>query len=208
MFTGIVEEIGEIVSVTNSKIAVECKRILTGTNIGDSIAVNGVCLTAAKIGQNLFEADVSEETFRVTSLGKLKTGDAVNLERAIPADGRFGGHIVTGHIDGIGKIVSIKKNLESYDLIIELKESESKYTVKKGSIAINGVSLTVANINKNIIKIAIIPHTFENTTIKELSGGDYVNIETDILSKYVEKFLSTRDNKTEIDMNFLIKNGF
>ena len=187
MFTGIIEEIGKIKSITNSRIIVECKNVLEGTNVGDSIAINGVCLTVTKVERNNFEADVSQETFKVTSFGRLKIGDFVNLERAMPANGRFGGHIVTGHIDGVGKIISVKKNSEFYDFIVELNESETKYTVKKGSITINGISLTVADIDKNIVKIAIIPHTYENTMLRELSSGDYVNIETDILSKYVEK---------------------
>ena len=208
MFTGIIEEIGKIASITASKIIVESEKILAGTNIGDSISVNGVCLTVTKIGKCSFEADVSQETFRVTALRNLKSGDCVNLERAMPADGRFGGHIVTGHIDGIARVISINKKNEFYDLVIELDETQAQYTVKKGSIAINGISLTVADINKRIIKIAVIPFTFENTVLNKLSSGDYVNIETDILSKYVEKFLSTRDNKTEINMDFLIKNGF
>ena len=208
MFTGIIEEIGKIASITASKIIVESEKILAGTNIGDSISVNGVCLTVTKIGKSSFDADVSQETFRVTALRNLKSGDSVNLERAMPADGRFGGHIVTGHIDGIARVISINKKNEFYDLVIELDETQAQYTVKKGSIAINGISLTVADINKRIIKIAVIPFTFENTVLNKLSSGDYVNIETDILSKYVEKFLSTRDNKTEINMDFLIKNGF
>lgn len=208
MFTGIIEEIGRIASVTNSKVIVKSAKILADTNLGDSISVNGVCLTVTKIGKSSFEADVSQETFRVTALRNLKSGDSVNLERAMPANGRFGGHIVTGHIDGTARIISITKNNEFYDLIIELNEAQLKYIVKKGSVAINGISLTVADIDKKNIKIAVIPFTFENTALNKLSIGDYVNIETDILSKYVENFLSTRDNKTEINMDFLIKNGF
>ena len=126
----------------------------------------------------------------------------------MPANGRFGGHIVSGHIDGVAKISSLKKDGDFFNLELELKESEMKYVAKKGSIAVNGVSLTVADINKNIVKIAIIPHTIENTSFKSLKIGDIVNIETDILAKYVEKFLSTSDNNSRISLEFLEQNGF
>ena len=208
MFTGIVEEIGKILFVTKNRITVEAKTVTEDAKIGDSIAVNGVCLTVTAINSNGFDADVSPETFRVTNLGKLKNGSLVNLERAMPMNGRFGGHIVSGHVDGIGKICLMQKDNEFYNLVIELDEKESKYVVKKGSITINGISLTVAEIDGNIVRVAIIPHTFENTSLKTLKTGDYVNIETDIISKYVEKFLSTRDNSTGISMEFLRENGF
>ena len=208
MFTGIVEEIGKILFVTKNRITVEAKTVTEDAKIGDSIAVNGVCLTVTAINSNGFDADVSPETFRVTNLGKLKNGSLVNLERAMPMNGRFGGHIVSGHVDGIGKICLLQKDNEFYNLVIELDEKESKYVVKKGSITINGISLTVAEIDGNIVRVAIIPHTFENTSLKTLKTGDYVNIETDIISKYVEKFLSTRDNSTGISMEFLRENGF
>lgn len=208
MFTGIVEEVGKIQSITENKVVVGCRLVLDGTKIGDSIAVNGVCLTVTELADTFFEADVSEETFRVSALSKLQSGSRVNLERALPADGRFGGHIVSGHIDGVGKIVSIKKNNEFCDLEINLEPDEAKYVVKKGSVAINGISLTVAEVCDKIIKIAVIPHTFENTSLKDAKVGDYVNIETDILSKYIEKFLSTGDNRSRISVDFLQRNGF
>ena len=208
MFTGIIEETGKIINITNDKLSVKAEKVLENTKIGDSIAVNGVCLTVRALGNSYFEADLSPQTFEVTSLRYLKAGNYVNLERAMPADGRFGGHIVSGHIDGTGKISSIRKNGNFYDFSVELNKSESKYTVKKGSIAINGISLTIAEIENNTVKIAVIPHTFEHTTLKELHSGDYVNVETDIFAKYVEKFLSTRDNKNEMSMEFLIENGF
>ena len=208
MFTGIIEELGKVEKLTNNQITITAKTALDGTKIGDSIAVNGVCLTVTNINTNSFCADVSPETMKVTALGNLKTGSFVNLERALPADGRFGGHIVSGHIDDRGKCISIKKVTDFYELIIELTDDCSKYVVKKGSIAINGISLTIAEVSGNIIKIAIIPHTFENTNLKTLQSGDYVNIETDIFAKYIEKFLSTSDNKTGISMEFLMENGF
>ncbi|MBR6126872.1 riboflavin synthase [bacterium] len=208
MFTGIVEELGKILFITKNKLTVEAYKVTEDAKIGDSIAVNGVCLTVTKINSNGFDADISPETSKVTTLGKLKNGSFVNLERALPADGRFGGHIVSGHIDGIGKICILQKDGDFYNLVLEISENESKYVVKKGSITVNGISLTVAEIDGETVKIAIIPHTFENTNLKELKAGDYVNIETDIISKYVEKFLSTRDNNTGISMQFLRENGF
>ena len=208
MFTGIIEETGKIQSVTSNNISVEADIVLKDTKIGDSIAVNGVCLTVTKKENKIFTADISTETYRVTNLKNLKTGNLVNLERAMPVNGRFGGHIVSGHIDGIGKIVKINKENEFHNIEIELSPENSKYTVKKGSITINGISLTIAEINNNRIKIAVIPHTFNNTNLHELQNGSIVNIETDILAKYIEKFLSTGDNRTGINMEFLLENGF
>ncbi len=205
MFTGIIEELGKIQSITSDKIIIECKTVLEDTKLGDSIAVNGVCLTVVRISANSFTADISSETFKVTNLNSYKTGDFVNLERAMSANGRFGGHIVSGHIDGLGKFLSVNKNFE---LSFELPSEISKYVIKKGSIAINGISLTIAGVEGNKIKLAIIPHTLENTNLKYLKSGDFVNIEVDMLSKYVEKFLSTVDNKSNISLEFLMENGF
>ena len=208
MFTGIVEEIGKIISITQNQLVISANTVLTGTKLGDSIAVNGICLTVTDLKNNCFVADISPETYNVTSLKYLKSGCYVNLERAMPADGRFGGHIVSGHIDNIGKIKNLKKNGNFYDLEIEIPQICTKYVIKKGSIAINGISLTVAEIVNNSISIAIIPHTFEMTALKILKAGDFVNIETDILAKYVEKILSTSDNRTGISIDFLKENGF
>lgn len=208
MFTGISEEKGKIQSIGNDYIIVKCSRVLEGSKTGDSIAVNGVCLTLTESGKDFFRTDVSPETFKVTALGCLKAGDSVNLERAMPADGRFGGHIVLGHVDGIAKVVSVVKNHEFFDLIIELNPDEIRYIVRKGSITVDGISLTVAEITGERVKMAIIPHTFENTNLSNLKSGDFVNIEVDILAKYVEKFLSTSDNGSGISMDFLERNGF
>ena len=208
MFTGISEEKGKIQSIGNDYIIVKCSRVLEGSKTGDSIAVNGVCLTLTESGKDFFRADVSPETFKVTALGCLKAGDSVNLERALPADGRFGGHIVLGHVDGIAKVVSVVKNHEFFDLIIELNPDEIRYIVRKGSITVDGISLTVAEITGERVKMAIIPHTFANTNLSNLKYGDFVNIEVDILAKYVEKFLSTSDNGSGISMDFLERNGF
>lgn len=208
MFTGIVEETGKIQTINSNGIEIVCEKVLEDTKIGDSIAVNGVCLTVSKLNKNSFLADVSPETFRVTAFEKLKSGMAVNLERALKADGRFGGHVVSGHVDGIAKVLAITNNKEFYNLELELTDEQSKYVVKKGSITVNGISLTVADISANCVSIAVIPHTYEFTNLSALKSGDYVNIECDIMAKYVEKFLSTRDNKSSVDMDFLQRNGF
>lgn len=208
MFTGIIEELGKILGITSNKITVECRTVLEGTKLGESIAVNGVCLTVVDIAKNYFVADVSPETFKVTSLSGLKIGDAVNLERAMPADGRFGGHIVSGHVDGLARFIEAKENGIFYDLKIELNPEQSKYVVKKGSISINGISLTVANIVENTITIAVIPHTYENTNLKTLKRNDFVNIEIDMMARYIEKFLSSSDNKSRISLEFLQEHGF
>ena len=203
MFTGIVEETGRIQSITSNKITVECKTVLEDTKMGDSIAVNGVCLTVTDLTAGTFTADISSETLRV--IAPIKSGGYVNLERAMSANGRFGGHIVSGHIDGVGKFLGAKKNNEfQFELPTEL----SKYVIKKGSITINGISLTIAGVGVNEITLAIIPHTLENTNLKFLKSGDFVNIEVDMLAKYVEKFLSTVDNKSNISLEFLKENGF
>jgi len=212
MFTGIIEELGKIqgvnVGVNSGKLTVECETVLVGTKLGDSIALNGVCLTVVDIAKNHFIADVSPETIKVTSLSELKIGDVVNLERAMPADGRFGGHIVSGHVDGLARFIEAKKNGDFYDLKIELNSDQSKYVVKKGSISINGISLTVASIVENTITIAVIPHTYENTNLKFLKRNDFVNIEVDMMARYIEKFLSSSDNKSRISLEFLQEHGF
>ncbi len=196
MFTGIVEETGILKSITGSVITVECKKVLEGTKIGDSIAINGCCQTVTALTSDSFSADISEETFRITNFKTLKSGDVVNLERALTPSTRMGGHIVQGHVDMTAKYLG--------NMTFEVPDS--KYIVYKGSITVNGVSLTVSKLDGNIFSVAIIPHTIENTNLKNLRSGDLVNIETDILGRYVEKFLLTEHNK--IDENFLIENGF
>ncbi len=208
MFTGIIEELGRIRHITKDKIEIECSEVLQQTKIGDSIAVNGVCLTVCGLENNIFTADISQETFNVTTFNQLKTGDFVNLERAMSANGRFGGHIVSGHIDATAICKNLIHNGEFYTLTFELPDDCTKYVIKKGSITINGISLTIANVENKTIKIAVIPHTYENTTLKTMKIGDFVNIEVDIMAKYIEKFLSTSDNKSKIDYNFLQKNGY
>lgn len=207
MFTGIVEETGKIKAITNSSICISASKVLEDTKIGDSIAVNGVCLTVTDLKQNEFNADISQETLKVTALSELKSGSNVNLERALTLSSRLGGHIVSGHIDTVGKIYSISQEKEFYNISIEFPSEFKKYVVKKGSITINGISLTIAEENENIVTIAIIPHTYNNTALKDLKTGSNVNIEFDILAKYVEKNLSTKNN-SNISVDFLQRNGF
>lgn len=212
MFTGIIEETGKIKSFgkmsNGATIEICCNKVLKETQIGDSISINGVCETVTKISSNSFTAKISDETLNVTTFKSFKQGDIVNLERALTLNSRLGGHIVSGHVDCEGKLLNIEKLSEFYNMEFEIPKEQSKYVVYKGSITINGISLTVADINDNKFKIAIIPHTFENTNLKYLQTGDNVNIETDILSKYVEKMLSVRDNKRDISLEFLQENGF
>lgn len=202
MFTGIVEEIGAIKGFTKNSngavITVGCSNVLEGTRIGDSIAINGCCQTVVSMTANSFCVDVSHETLKISTLGNFKIGDKVNLERALLPSTRMGGHIVQGHVDCTAKYLG--------DMMFEIPEKESKYVVYKGSITVNGVSLTVADTKQNIFRIAVIPHTLKNTTLNDLEYGDFVNIETDILGRYVEKFLSTPNNNITTD--FLQENGF
>lgn len=207
MFTGIIEEVGKINTITQTDMTIKAHTVLEGTKIGDSIAVNGVCLTVTEIKADEFRANVSNETFKVTTLSQLKHNDTVNLERAMALNSRLGGHIVTGHIDTVAEVYSINNNGEFVNLKINIPSGFEHYVVKKGSICINGISLTIANINNDIVEIAVIPHTCNNTTLKDLKPNDNVNIEFDILAKYVEKNLSTTNN-SNITVEFLQKNGF
>lgn len=207
MFTGIIEEIGVVKLISSDNITIFCTKVLEDTKSGDSISVNGVCLTVTKLTENSFSADVSPETLRVTSLSSLKNGSEVNLERALTLSSRLGGHIVSGHIDTVGKINKIVKLSEFYEISVSFDRKFSNYVVKKGSIAINGISLTVADCTEDIVTIAVIPHTFDMTVLKQLNTGDFVNIEFDVLAKYVEKKLSSSDNNN-ITVDFLVENGF
>lgn len=214
MFTGIIEETGTVKSFAKqkngAKLIINANIILENTKIGDSIAINGVCETVTEIENNNFTVMVSDETLSVTTFGNLQAGDIVNLERALTLQSRLGGHIVSGHIDCIGKLVSKEYLSDFYNLYFEIPQNITKYIVYKGSITINGISLTVADIESDIVKIAIIPHTYENTSLKYLNIGDEINIETDILAKYVENLLKLNDNdkKSKINMKFLEENGF
>ena len=197
MFTGIIEEVGKISIIDKSNdmfhIAVETDRILKDSMVGDSICINGICLTLTSIEEKLFRADVVQETIKRTNLQYIKVGDKVNLERAMRVDSRFDGHIVQGHIEGIGKVKRIKKDKESFVIGIEVPKDLLKYCIHKGSIAINGTSLTIASIKENLVDIWIIPHTLSHTTFGIIKENDYVNIETDIIAKYVEKIKKTNN---------------
>ena len=224
MFTGIIEEIGHVNNVkkgtASAILTIQAEKVLKGTHIGDSIAVNGVCLTVTGIYDNTFTADVMHETLNRSSLGKLVSGSAVNLERAMAADGRFGGHIVSGHIDGTGKVAAITKEDNAIGYKIKTDSGILKYIVEKGSIAIDGISLTVAYVDNERFKVSIIPHTGEETTLLKRHAGDKVNLENDIVGKYVEKLLGlgeptvyggTRqkdDNESGLTLEFLAENGF
>ena len=191
MFTGIIEEIGKVSSIDKlddmTKLTIKTSNILASSKIGDSISINGTCLTITSIKGKLFTSDIVRETIDRTNIQYLKTGDSVNLERAMRADSRFDGHIVQGHIEGVGKVEEIKHNKESIIIKIKIPDDLIKYCIQKGSIAINGTSLTIAMIKENLIDIWIIPHTLTHTTFGTINENDYVNIETDILAKYIEK---------------------
>ncbi len=213
MFTGIVEEVGTVNAVVNtgssSGVRINAKTVLEGTKTGDSIAVNGVCLTVTKMGSGWFEADVMNETLRRSSLGSLSQGSPVDLERAMAAGGRFGGHIVSGHIDGTGSIVSMKNDGIAVWITIAADSRILRYIVEKGSVAIDGISLTVAKVTDKDLCVSVIPHTLKNTVLGFKKAGDTVNLENDIIGKYVEKLMQPADNdKGGITAGFLMENGF
>lgn len=198
MFTGLVEEIGTVnrINMGNNSGTIDIKagKILNNTKIGDSIAVNGVCLTVTKLKGDTFEADVMAETFMRSSLGKLKAKSHVNLERAMAADGRFGGHIVSGHIDGTGTVSEIKPEENAIWYTISADKKILRYIVEKGSIAIDGISLTVAYVDDKCFKVSIIPHTKSETILQYKSAGDIVNLECDIIGKYVERLMTFKED--------------
>ncbi len=212
MFTGIIEEIGVVKDLKiisdNAKIYIDCKKVLEDTKIGDSIAINGVCQTVVDISQTGFSAEVSKETLDVTNFSSLKSGDKVNLERALTLNERIGGHLVSGHVDNVAKFISAQKINDFYNMEFEVAEETAKYIVKKGSITINGISLTVADIQNKKVTIAVIPHTFENTNLSCLIKGQNVNVETDVFAKYIEKFLLNERTTSIITEDFLKENGF
>jgi len=194
MFTGIIEEVGEIAEISDAgqfrTVRVLARTVLDDIRMGSSIAVNGVCLTARSIDSDGFSAEMSRETLDRTTLGALRTGSVVNLERPMRGDSRFGGHIVQGHVDGVGRIRRFDRTGDDWDLEVEMPASGSRYIVEKGSVSVDGISLTVASLRKtNVFSVAIIPHTFENTNLKAARAGDTVNLEFDVLAKYVENLL-------------------
>lgn len=215
MFTGIIEEIGTILEIKkgikSAVLSVKADKIMEDMHNGDSIAVNGVCLTVISFTGGRFDADIMPETLNRSSLGHLKPGSHVNLERAMAADGRFGGHIVAGHIDGTGTIQEIKKDDNAVWYTINAGDKIMRYIIEKGSVAIDGISLTIAQTGKDYFKVSIIPHTIQETILEEKKKGDIVNLENDCVGKYVEHLLGLDglEKKTGgITMDFLRKNGF
>ena len=215
MFTGIIEEKGIINRITRGSkseiLEIGASEIMSDINLGDSIAVNGVCLTVTEILGNGFKADVMAETMRRSSLDSLKPGSHVNLERAVKADSRFGGHIVSGHIDGTGIIKKTVKEDNAMWYTIQADKDILKYIVIKGSIAIDGISLTVAGVTNDSFSVSIIPHTLKSTILAEKKPGDKVNLENDIIGKYIYKFLNKDENsssETGDFENMLMENGF
>ena len=214
MFTGIVEEVGKITKIEqhkeNRRITVEAKNAPKELGTGHSISVSGVCLTALDIKPGSFCADLAPETWERTSLSRIHEGALVNLELPMKADGRFGGHIVQGHVDGVGKLIEFERiaDSENWWLHIEIPPDVEKYTVFKGSISIEGISLTVAKLEKNRCTIAIIPHTVELTNLGSLKPGDPVNLEADIIAKYVEKMMKGEPSQYSLSVEELVQQGF
>jgi riboflavin synthase len=216
MFTGIVEEIGTIEDIVRGsksiKLFISCSRIMDDVIIGDSIAVNGICLTVTDMGGSWFTADVMPETMRKTALEKLNISSRVNLERAMRLSDRLGGHIVTGHIDGTGIVASRIEEEKAIWLTIEAHDDILKYIVMKGSVALDGTSLTVAHVDKSCFKVSLIPLTVCTTILGTKKAGDQLNIECDVIGKYVEKLLNgnTQESKPkkDISLEFLRSNGF
>ena len=194
MFTGIIEELGKVRSIEergeNARIVIEAHTVVEGTNHGDSIAVNGVCLTALDLQTDSFAADVSKETLSRSTLGSLKPGTAVNLERSVTPATRLGGHIVQGHVDARGELLAIEDHGESWTVRFGFPQEVARYLVFKGSVAVEGISLTIAELSDEYFEVAIIPKTWEVTNLSRLQIGDLVNLEVDVIGKYVERLLA------------------
>ncbi len=213
MFTGIIEDKGKVLRIEHrgqeKRLTIDLPPHLTELQLGDSININGVCLTVVQKKEQKIELDLSQETLQKSILGELKEGDLVNLERALRLTDRLGGHIVTGHIDGIGVVVGKNKERDFLQLRIKIPESVSRYVVRKGSIAIDGISLTVNECQEGEIQMTLIPYTLEKTTLINKRVGDRVNVEADILGKYVEKLLGRgHERSAKLDLSFLKEHGF
>jgi riboflavin synthase len=214
MFTGIIEEVGRVTGITNEnenrRLTVAASHLVKELKKGDSIAVSGVCLTAVEITPNSFGADLAEETWNRTSFSRIKSGALVNLELPMRADGRFGGHIVQGHVDGTGKFIGLDEipGADNYWLRIEIPPELARYVIFKGSLSIEGISLTVAKIEGTAVTVAIIPHTTEMTNLKSLKAGDPVNLEVDVIAKYVEKMIRGDSANSSITVEQLVEQGF
>ena len=217
MFTGIIEEVGTLERLAGGEIAIRAKRVLEDVALGDSIAVNGICLTVTHFDAAHFTADVMPETVRRTSLAELRRGSRVNLERALTLKSRLGGHIVSGHIDGVGTIAAMQEEGNAILLTVRAETGLLRYIVEKGSVALDGISLTVARVSAADFTVSLIPHTREITNLREKRMGSRLNIETDILGKYVEKLFPGAHTKGDSDapksagkitMDFLRQQGF
>lgn len=211
MFTGIVEELGSVKALRreggSARLTLSAKTVLSGTVLGDSISVNGVCLTVVDMTAAEFSADVAVETLNVTNLGDLKIGARVNLERALQLSARIGGHLVSGHVDAVGRIRSKREEGNGWRIFIDAPESILRYVIRKGSIAVDGISLTVADTDSTGFSVAMIPHTAKLTTLGYKTAGDSVNLEVDIIGKYVERLLSGRV-ENGVSLELLKKSGF
>ena len=207
MFTGIVEEIGTMKKIVSKPAGVQftisASKVMDDLKVSDSISVNGVCLTVVKDGEDSFMLDLVNETLERSNLGDLSVGDCVNLERALKVDGRLGGHILQGHIETVGVILEKQQNNDGAVLSVGLDPEWMRFCIPKGSIALDGISLTIAKIESNIIEVALIPHTLEQTTLGQKSKSDTLNIETDIIGKYVNNLLSLDEDESEINLGLL-----
>ena len=214
MFTGIIEEKGIVKSITlrgeSGFLEIQCQKVLEDTKLGDSIAVNGACLTVTSLEQDAFTADVMAETLRRTSLKELKKGSFVNLERALQIGHRLGGHMVSGHVDGIGIIRKLEPQGIAMVMTISTKSSITEGIIEKGSVAIDGISLTVVSVEEEAFSVSLITHTIQETNLAHKKTGSTVNLETDMIGKYVKKFLTseTCDSDSSITMDLLAENGF
>ncbi len=211
MFTGIIEEMGAVKALQRSggaaRLAVAARKVLDGTALGDSICVNGVCLTVVAMGANEFSADVAVETLNVTNLGELTVGAKVNLERALQLSARIGGHLVSGHVDAVGRIREKREEGNGWRIFFAAPDAVLRQLIKKGSIAIDGISLTIADVDRSGFSVAMIPHTAKLTTLGFKNAGDSVNLETDIIGKYVERLLSGK-MEGSVSLDLLKQNGF
>jgi len=214
MFTGIIEEVGRVAEIGeqngNRRLTVSATQLTIELKKGDSIAVSGVCLTAVDIRTSSFAADLADETWKRTSFSRIKPGALVNLELPMRADGRFGGHIVQGHVDGTGKFLGLDRiaSADDYWMRLEIPPELARYVIFKGSLSIEGISLTVANIAGTIVTVAIIPHTVQMTNLKSLKAGDPINLEVDMVAKYVEKMLKGESANSSLTIDRLVEQGF
>lgn len=209
MFTGIIEEIGTILEILPHRIRIRASRVLEDSHVGDSIAVDGVCLTLIERLESEFVADISPETHQRTTLGEKRAGDRVNLERALRLQDRLGGHLVLGHVDGVGHIVERRPEGNSVWFQIRAPQELMRYIAMKGSIAVNGISLTIAGLQGQHFEVAIVPHTLRQTTLQDTRVGDRVNLEVDLLSRYVERLLHFPQGESlRLTEAFLAEHGF